>query len=259
VLALQPHCDADQNALILQIAHSIFTGRLCDMHECCGDGAKTSEAQSALVQARFSRVVFAAKNGNYSHLDEFIAAPEEQGGAFTSACWRHHPSAGARPQRAVSAHQRRPGFSRDDIMPECDNITPSLLPVSAFALQPSIKFLDDVNFLKSTLFAPAMFLHGLISDLFGRASSQNEADARLPDFATTMCDTTADVNSSLYVSTKQTKSCLPSLCPAPILSVPRPLHSHSELQESALPNSQYVVSVGEPAHLLALWARCKSA
>ena len=88
--------------------------------------------------------------------------------------------------------------------------------------------------------------------------AQDEADARLADFATRICDTTTDVNSSVSVSTKQTKSCLPSLCPAPILSVPRPLYSHSELQESALPNSQYAVSVGEPAHLLALWARLKS-
>ena len=73
-----------------------------------------------------------------------------------------------------------------------------------------------------------------------------------------MCDTTADVNSSVSVSTKQTKPCLPSLCPAPILFVPRPLYSHSERQESALPNPQYVVSVGEPAYLLARWARRKS-
>jgi len=60
--------------------------------------------------------------------------------------------------------------------------------------------------------------------------AQDEADARLADFANQIWDTTTDVNSSVSVSTKQTKSCVPSLCPAPILSVPRPLYSHSELQ-----------------------------
>jgi len=89
--------------------------------------------------------------------------------------------------------------------------------------------------------------------------AQDEADARLADFATAMCDTNADVNSSVSVSTKQTKSCLPSSCPAPILSVPCPLYSHNKRQESALPNSQYVVSVRESAHLLVLWSRLKSA
>ena len=41
MLAPQLRCDADHNALILQIAHSIFAGRLRNMHECSKDGAKT--------------------------------------------------------------------------------------------------------------------------------------------------------------------------------------------------------------------------
>jgi len=45
--------------------------------------------------------------------------------------------------------------------------------------------------------------------------AQDEADARLADFATAMCDTTADVNSSVSVSTqhKQNRTC-------PLLALP---------------------------------------
>ena len=122
MLAPQPHCDVDQNALILQIAHRIFAGRLRDMYECSGDGAKTSGAQSALVMARFSRAVTAVKNGDYSHLDEFIAM---QDGVYS-------------PMLDGGIHQPVPGpalqplpasTGQGVLMTEFDDSAPRMLPV----------------------------------------------------------------------------------------------------------------------------------
>jgi len=122
------------------------------MHEYSGDGAKTSEAQSALVQARFSRAVLAAKNGDYSHLDEFIAVPDRGHSLVLAGGIIHQQVPGPDvPPLPTSAGQGVLGT-------EFDNSTPSMLPVSASTLQPSIPFLDDKIFLQSTVFAPAMFL-----------------------------------------------------------------------------------------------------